>query len=929
MTTWLTIAGWTLMHFVWEACAIAVPVAVVLRIATRRSANLRYGVACLGLGAMVMAPVLTARILFTAQEHKGQSNQPVTPGFVATFSRAPAPTHGSLADVIVRSGPTASLPDLDRVAPAITLVWLAGVVVLIARMAGGWWSVRRLHRHALQADASRWQVACRRIAFRLGLPAAAHVVESSLIDVPTVVGWLRPAILLPVAALATLSPQQVEAILAHELAHIRRHDYLVNMLQTFAETLLFYHPAVWWVSKRIRVEREHCCDDVALAVCGDALSYAEALAVLEQSKSHAMRMAMAATGGALLARVRRILGTAQSPIDLPRSSSWAVTLALTLVFTAGAGGIGQLSWPRTPASDIEAAGRTTPAGLSDLVPGTEVSGAVPGTEVSGTVPGTESQVPRPREATAGDLNDLRQSQSPELPAPPQPPAAPEFLDQFEALAPPALPAPPSPASAGSATVSASVPAAPPSPKAPAAPQSAPIHQRHWRRRPPSRRHLRVHHRRLRLHRHRRLRRAASPPAPAPPSRVVSRWSWSDDDGRMEVTLHGGITFKDDLSDVESMSDGGLLRIRDWSHLIPRTIEIRSEGGRLTRSSYVAGVSRAWDAEAEQRLREALPRLVRRTGLAAESRVKYIFERKGLDGVLDVIGLLESDYARHVYFVALIDRAHPDSASVPRILAKMDRIGSDYDRSQVLQHVASRVTLDQRAAAEYVRTVEPIRSDYEKRRALSALLAVRPLPAGSAGLVLRSAVNMRSDYDRSEVLRAALAQEPITDPDALFTAVGRTTSSYEQRRVLSELADHPSLSLELKRGLLTAASSIKSDFDRASVLLAYVKRHGAEVSVRQPLFAAVNGMRSDYEKRRVLTAIAASPNASDAEIQRAVFDSVALMRSDYDRAEILLAVLRATGVGSASRPAFVAATERMGSSYDQNRVLAALVRAERR
>ena len=113
------------------------------------------------------------------------------------------------------------------------------------------------------------------MAYRLGLPAAAHVVESALVDVPTVVGWLRPAILLPVAAIATLTPAQVEAILAHELAHIRRHDYAVNLLQTIAETLLFYHPAVWWLSKRIRAEREHCCDEIAVEICGDAVELCE------------------------------------------------------------------------------------------------------------------------------------------------------------------------------------------------------------------------------------------------------------------------------------------------------------------------------------------------------------------------------------------------------------------------------------------------------------------------------------------------------------------------------------------------------------------------------------------------------------------------------------------------------------------------------
>ncbi len=161
-------------------------------------------------------------------------------------------------------------------------------------------------------------------------------------DVPTVVGWLRPAILLPIAALASLTPDQVEAILAHELAHIRRHDYAVNVLQTLAETLLFYHPAVWWISKRIRVEREHCCDDIAIEICGDPIGYAQALAELESWRTSSATMALAATGGSLLDRVRRIL---RMPIaDEPRSPSWAVTLALTMIFTAGAGSVQHLPW---------------------------------------------------------------------------------------------------------------------------------------------------------------------------------------------------------------------------------------------------------------------------------------------------------------------------------------------------------------------------------------------------------------------------------------------------------------------------------------------------------------------------------------------------------------------------------------------------------
>src|SRR5262249_12856796 len=161
----------------------------------------------------------------------------------------------------------------DVVVRGIAFAWLVGVSLLIARMAGGLWRVRVLHRDALALPPSTWKTSCQRLARRIGLRYAVHVVESLDVDVPTVVGWMRPVILLPIAAIAALTPAQVEAILAHELAHIRRHDYVVNFLQTIAETLLFYHPAVWWVSRRIRAEREHCCDDVAVNVCGDAVGY--------------------------------------------------------------------------------------------------------------------------------------------------------------------------------------------------------------------------------------------------------------------------------------------------------------------------------------------------------------------------------------------------------------------------------------------------------------------------------------------------------------------------------------------------------------------------------------------------------------------------------------------------------------------------------
>jgi hypothetical protein len=133
------------------------------------------------------------------------------------------------------------------------------------------------------------------------------------------------------STLSGLSPWQLDAILAHELAHVRRHDYLVNLLQAAVETLLFYHPAVWWLSNEVRRERESCCDDLAVELCGDRLAYARALAELEGLRLSPPRLALAADGGALMERVRRLVG---APVRRSRRS-WLVGLLALALLPAG------------------------------------------------------------------------------------------------------------------------------------------------------------------------------------------------------------------------------------------------------------------------------------------------------------------------------------------------------------------------------------------------------------------------------------------------------------------------------------------------------------------------------------------------------------------------------------------------------------------
>lgn len=193
--------------------------------------------------------------------------------------------------------------------PWLVGLWLAGVAGMSLWHAGGWIALQRLKSLAARPAGADILARLTQLKGRLAITRPVRIAESAIVKAPIVAGWLYPVILLPAAVATGLSSAQLEAILAHELAHIRRHDYLANMLQVVIETLMFYHPAIWWLSRRVRIEREHCCDDIAVAVCGNRIDYAEALTNVAE-----MRLAGAAlaAGGAnkqeLLARIGRLLG---------------------------------------------------------------------------------------------------------------------------------------------------------------------------------------------------------------------------------------------------------------------------------------------------------------------------------------------------------------------------------------------------------------------------------------------------------------------------------------------------------------------------------------------------------------------------------------------------------------------------------------------
>jgi len=368
--------GWTLLHFVWQGALVASLYAGVALLLRHATANLRYVVGCACMLLMLALPVATFLYLDSnanaaaAFDRRALADAPAethdgTSAKTGTVANAPARLYANLLIVPGDEGVSAPFQRWaeDRFTsalPWLVLVWFAGALGLTLRLLGGWVLTERLRREPATPLARDWRETLARLARQLRVSRPVRLCESALVEVPTVIGWLRPVILVPASALAGLSAPQLEALLAHELAHIRRHDYLCNLLQSVAETVLFYHPAVWWLSGRVRVEREHACDDLAVRTTGDVLVYARALTTLETLRGQKLNqrtLAVAANGGILMQRIQRLLKV--QPASGGRSPLLAGA-AVVLIVLAGVIACAQ-TFSLAQNRDARAASRDVPA----------------------------------------------------------------------------------------------------------------------------------------------------------------------------------------------------------------------------------------------------------------------------------------------------------------------------------------------------------------------------------------------------------------------------------------------------------------------------------------------------------------------------------------------------------------------------------------
>lgn len=445
--------GWALLHFIWQGLLIGWAVALAMFALRGARPQTRYAVACAGMllcAALPLAAILTQ----LADADHGAGSAPLLRVLAGQGGGvADAAGQGSAAAMSALLGDdtlSTLVTVLRRQLPWVVGLWLAGAVLMALRLALGLQWVAERTRAGEYTINHYWQRRLSELARRFDIERHVRLGVADLLDSPITAGCWRPIVLVPTALVSGMPPDLLEALLAHELAHIRRHDYLVNLMQSAIEIVLFYHPSVWAVSRRIRIEREQIADDLAVDMLGQPQRLAQALSELDRFQFDTTQLAHAAHGGNLMSRIKRLLRPNVEPV------SWKIALPLMGLFAAGAVFYAHAA-PQPPAV---AAG--APA---DQI--SQVADAAQAEPVQPPAPPEPAAPAAPAEpAEVAELTEAPAAVKPAKPAkpakPPKPPRA------FPAV--PAAPALPAMAAlpAVPAVPAAPAPAAPPAPPAPPA-----------------------------------------------------------------------------------------------------------------------------------------------------------------------------------------------------------------------------------------------------------------------------------------------------------------------------------------------------------------------------------------------------------------------------------------------------------------------------
>lgn len=346
------IVGWTLIHSLWQISLIAFLLVFSLRILKNASANVRYLFSGAALFSTVV--ILAATFIFLAPNREtgkpldsARISASIQENLLKNIDGKQKAVEASTDTANTETIPENQMPEIEvslksraeslfaEILPSFIWFWLGGVLLFSLRFCGGIWQVSRLKKRKINNIGDVWQTKFDNLCDQTGVRRTVKFLQSELVKTPMVVGWIKPIVIVPSSVLLGLNPRELETIIAHELIHIRRHDYLVNILQSFVEIILFFHPLAWWISAQLRRERENACDDEVLKIfAGERLLYANALANLEDFRSRINNLTapngVAANGGNLIMRIQRIIkkGTEKNH---QRQSFWAIVPVLLVI----------------------------------------------------------------------------------------------------------------------------------------------------------------------------------------------------------------------------------------------------------------------------------------------------------------------------------------------------------------------------------------------------------------------------------------------------------------------------------------------------------------------------------------------------------------------------------------------------------------------
>lgn len=355
--------GWMVIHSLWQATVIAIVAGIAAIVGRKKSPQLRYWIYNAALFSVLIAAIVTFCVYFDFSKEAGQTVFIPENFAAATDELGKAGINQVISDTQTGNAPL-SIEGLrmyfNRNIYLIVTIWVLGVALFILKLLGGISYVYYLRSRLNFPADEYWLEMVEQLGEKAGVKRTMELVESALVRSPLVVGHLKPMILFPIGAINKLNPQEVEAILAHEIAHVLRNDYIFNIVQSVIEALFYFHPAVWWISANIRAERENCCDDVAIALCGNSMTYAKALVSLqEMAYFQSPQIAMAFAGkqkNQLLFRVQRILKQPQNKTNVMEKLI-ATCLLLVMMVALSFGG-NHLN--NNNLADIKALESTTP-----------------------------------------------------------------------------------------------------------------------------------------------------------------------------------------------------------------------------------------------------------------------------------------------------------------------------------------------------------------------------------------------------------------------------------------------------------------------------------------------------------------------------------------------------------------------------------------